>query len=223
MKTDLISLDRNLGKVLVVDDEILHVRQASEVLEDAGWTVNFACEPASAINKFRTEAYDVLLLDLFFASRTAGFELLVKLRSEAEELGRPIPFAVILTGHGDAKTRLEASKHPGILYREKPLSDLQLVSTFEEVVRTLHDWRSVSSLQPHQVAALPWTEELNIQRIQLLEKGLRSDLSLAESELLKSLQAKHCEWLEGASPFDFSLAREALSMLRAIPPKPPKP
>jgi CheY-like chemotaxis protein len=78
----------------VVEDERDQRNLVSEVLEQAGWTVELADDGIAALGRIRRVLPNVILLDLRLPTLD-GFEMLKMLRSS--EAGRAIP-VIVTTG-----------------------------------------------------------------------------------------------------------------------------
>src|SRR5580692_6870760 len=87
-------------RVLVIDDEQFH----AESLERVGYDCTLATSGATGAKKIETEDFDVILTDLKMADLD-GLAILRKAREEQPETA-----VVVITGHGDVKTAVEAMK-----------------------------------------------------------------------------------------------------------------
>ncbi len=88
-------------RVLVVDDDPVNVEVLCCHLKDRGFEVLAASDGEKAFEFFKTEKFDLILLDLVMPGMT-GFEVAKQAGSRA---GAPV---IILTGHADEELRKAA-------------------------------------------------------------------------------------------------------------------
>jgi two-component system probable response regulator PhcQ len=111
-------------KVLIVDDEE-NVRNAlRRSLRREGYELFFAAEPAEALTLLARQPVDLVLSDHLMPNMT-GLELLKLVRDRHPDCVR-----MILTGHADMQTAIDAINH-GEIYRflTKPWDDADLKVT----------------------------------------------------------------------------------------------
>lgn len=109
--------------VLVVDDEASIRRTLREILEYEGLSVDEAEDGEQAISRVRSKAYDVALLDIKMPRRD-GMEVLSILSDEVPEL--PV---IMISGHADIRTAVEATHMGAFHFIEKPPDLHQLLVT----------------------------------------------------------------------------------------------
>jgi DNA-binding NtrC family response regulator len=120
-------------RILVIDDEPDIRDIVRDILEDEGYSAVTA-ENAEAGRKLkRTEDFDLVLLDIWMPG-TDGITLL-KEWSEGGDLNDPV---VMISGHGNVETAVEAIRYGAYDFLEKPLSTAKLLVT---VKRALQDSR----------------------------------------------------------------------------------
>ena len=68
------------GRILIVDDEPEIVQLFALALEDKGFIVDIYNDPLIALSKFKTDLYDLLLVDIRLPN-VDGFELYDKIRN----------------------------------------------------------------------------------------------------------------------------------------------
>ena len=118
------------GNILVVDDEPEIRRLIKEVLEDESYQVITADSADAAqdeVNKLHT---DLVLLDIWMPS-TDGMELLQKW-AESGRLPCPV---VMMSGHGNIETAVEALKLGAYDFIEKPVSMAKLLVTVQRALQ----------------------------------------------------------------------------------------
>ncbi len=117
--------------ILVVDDEPDIRRLLQEILEDEGYSVSTAEDGATARQARRTQRPDLILLDIWMPD-VDGITLL-KEWTEEEPLNQPV---IIMSGHGNVETAVEATRLGAYDYIEKPLSLAKLLLTIEHALQS---------------------------------------------------------------------------------------
>ena len=116
-------------RLLVADDDEGLLFLMVDALRREGWEVEGFASGKEALEWFDRETADLLLLDLRLADLTA-LELVERLRVT----GHNLPF-IIVTGHGDERTAVEAMKQGALDYVMKDAGMLELLPSI--VRRTL--------------------------------------------------------------------------------------
>ncbi len=73
---DPVTLAKN---ILLVDDELDVIYTIKNILEDNGFQIDSFNDPITALNSYRSNFYDLLILDIKMP-KMDGFELYIKLR-----------------------------------------------------------------------------------------------------------------------------------------------
>jgi two-component system response regulator HydG len=107
-------------RVLVIDDERLHAEAVAESLERVGYDCVIATTSGAGAKKIEDDSFDVILTDL----RMDGMDGLAILRKAKQHL--PDAEVVVITGHGDVKTAVEAIKQGAANYLAKPVDIAEL-------------------------------------------------------------------------------------------------
>src|SRR5580704_15681175 len=107
-------------RVLIVDDETFHAETVAESLERVGYTCVVAASGEAGAKKIEEEEFDVILTDLKMA-KVDGLAILRKARQEQPETA-----VVLITGHGDVKTAVEAMKQGAANFLQKPVNLTEL-------------------------------------------------------------------------------------------------
>jgi two-component system response regulator HydG len=102
-------------KVLVIDDEEHHADALAESLERVGYQCTRATSGSAGARNIEQEDYDVILTDL----KMEDMDGLALLRKAKEEL--PDAEIMLITGHGDVKTAVEAMQQGAANYLTKPV------------------------------------------------------------------------------------------------------
>src|SRR6516225_6437195 len=107
-------------RVLVIDDERFHAEAVAESLERVGYSCVIATSGSAGARKIEQEDFDVVLTDL----RMSDMDGLAILRKARHDL--PDAEVVVITGHGDVKTAVEAIKQGAANYLTKPVDLAEL-------------------------------------------------------------------------------------------------
>jgi two-component system response regulator HydG len=118
-------------RVLVIDDEPFHAQTVAEGLERVGYECAVATTGAAGAKKIEVEDWDVILTDL----RMDGMDGLAILRKARQE--QPDAEVVMITGHGDVKTAVEAIKQGAANYLEKPVDLAELRAIVDKAAERL--------------------------------------------------------------------------------------
>jgi DNA-binding NtrC family response regulator len=100
--------------ILVVDDEKAIRKTLSEILSFEGFIVDEAADGAEAIKKIKENNYDCILCDVKMP-KMDGIEVLEQTREEKPD----IPF-IVISGHGNIETAVDAVKKGAFDYISKP-------------------------------------------------------------------------------------------------------
>ena len=104
------------ARILIVDDDDVSCRLFAEVLEGDGHKVQKAHSGEEALDRLRTEAYDLLLVDVRMPGIT-GLDVSRTMRQEQPEL--PI---IVMTAFGSIETAVEAIHEGAFDYVSKPMN-----------------------------------------------------------------------------------------------------
>ncbi len=113
--------DKSGGQILVVDDEE-HVRRVLEVmLRRQGHRVTLAENGTQALEKFSTEVFDLVILDLRMPDLD-GIEVLRRLRRQSSQ-----QTVVMITAYASVETALAAMKEGAFDYIGKPFNEDEIL------------------------------------------------------------------------------------------------
>lgn len=113
-------------KMLIVDDEVKFLESIAKRLELRGLDVTTAANGEQALEKTRTERFDLALLDLKMPG-IDGRQLLEMLKKEHKFLE-----VIILTGHGSVDSAVECTKLGAFDYLPKPYELDSLIETLNK-------------------------------------------------------------------------------------------
>jgi len=115
--------------ILVVDDEPDIRETVRDILEDEGYVVISAENGESARHALRERRPDLILLDIWMPDLD-GISLL---KEWGEDDGLPCP-VIMMSGHGNVETAVEATRLGAYDFLEKPLSMAKLLLTVERAL-----------------------------------------------------------------------------------------
>jgi len=106
------------NRILIVDDEESIVESLSLILRHAGYEVDSCYDGIAALRKFTHISYDLILLDIKMP-KMDGLEVLEKMIEI-----NPEQLIIMISGHGNIETAVEATKKGAYYFLEKPLPDI---------------------------------------------------------------------------------------------------
>lgn len=128
-------------RVLIVDDEKAHAQVVAETLERQSYECSIATSGVAGSRLLDQDEFDVVLTDLRMAE-VDGMEILRKAR-----LSQPDAEVLVVTGHGDVKTAVEAIKQGASNYLTKPLDMAELRVLVEKAAQKRRLARTNRDLQ----------------------------------------------------------------------------
>jgi two-component system, NtrC family, nitrogen regulation response regulator NtrX len=117
-----------MSKILVIDDEKAIRNTLKEVLEYEKYEVELAEDGPKGIEMFSSNLYDIVLCDIKMA-KMDGIEVLGKIT----ELSSSTPI-IMISGHGNIDTAVEAIKKGAYDFLEKPLDLNRLLITIRNAI-----------------------------------------------------------------------------------------
>ena len=128
-------------RVLIIDDERAHAQVVAETLERQGYECVVATSGLAGARQLEQDEFDVVLTDLRMAE-VDGMEILKKARQ-----AQPDAEVLVITGHGDVKTAVEAIKQGASNYLTKPLDMAELRVLVEKAAQKRRLARTNRELQ----------------------------------------------------------------------------
>lgn len=150
--------------VLVVDDEPDICASVKDILEDEGYAVAVAENGEVARRLVRQKAPNIILLDIWMPD-VDGISLLKELTGGLA-INTPV---VMMSGHGNVETAVEATRLGAKDFIEKPLSLAKLLHTVD---RVLEEVKNDLPLQPKYEPVLPVAPVGKSVEVQLLREHL---------------------------------------------------
>jgi DNA-binding NtrC family response regulator len=103
-----------MASILIIDDEKAIRKTLAEILSYEGYKIEEAADGEEGLKKFSSTTFDVVLCDIKMP-KMDGIEFLEK----ARELNPDVPI-VVISGHGNIETAVEAVKKGAFDYISKP-------------------------------------------------------------------------------------------------------
>ncbi|AQQ68086.1 DNA-binding response regulator [Microbulbifer agarilyticus] len=122
-----------MSHILLVDDDIELTDLLEEFLVGEGFQVTVANDGGSGLELARSEAFDALVLDVMLPVHN-GFEVLRKLREDANNPGHSLP-VVMLTAKGDTVDRIVGLEMGADDYLPKPCNPRELAARLRAILR----------------------------------------------------------------------------------------
>ena len=175
-------------KILVVDDEI-NIRQILEMrLKMRGYNVILAVNGEEALDLFRRELPDLIVLDIMLP-QLDGYEVCRKIREESK-----VPI-IMLTALGDISDRVAGLELGADDYVMKPFSPKELEARIRSVLRRFKIASSFSALEIDQTLLQIGNLSIDTNKRQVFKSGKRIKLTGLEFNLLELLVTKAGERL----------------------------
>ena len=127
-----------MSKLLIIDDERGIRNTLREILSDEGYDVDVAENGTQGLEMAQKNAYDLIYSDIKMPGMD-GLELLAqigKLKSENEDFASAECPMVMITGHGDVETAVQALKLGAYDFLLKPLDLNRILITTKNALET---------------------------------------------------------------------------------------
>ena len=163
MRKNIQTKSSNGIKVLVVDDEIGIIDSLSIFLKRFGYDFVGVTDPIEAIEKVRTEQFDLMILD-FIMTPIHGDQVVSEIRKFNKEL-----YILLLTGHKDLAPPLETIKRLDIQgYCEKSDKFDQLLLLIESGVKAINQMKTIKEINEELKDANAKLEKAYLDSIETL-------------------------------------------------------
>lgn len=164
-----------MNKVLIVDDDKIIRLSLKEILEDNGFSSMEALSGRQAIELFKKEPPDAVLLDLKMPVMD-GIETMQELR----KIDPDVP-VILITAHGDIETAVEAIKLGAYDFIVKPPKFDRLIFTLKKAIEKLELKQKVKDLNHAFETSLEWLlggSDIIKKIIKQIHLVARSDFSI---------------------------------------------
>ncbi len=171
---------QTLHKVLIVDDEPGVRASLAVILEEEGIGFYEAPSGARAVEIFQETRPSVVLLDLVMPGMD-GMETMERLK----EIDPEIPI-IIITGHGDVPTAVDAIKRGAYEFLQKPINIEEFKITLKRAIEKLELEREVKRLHSHVETSI----EGMMGRSEAIKKVIEQIQRIAWSDLSVMIQGE---------------------------------
>ena len=117
------------GKLLIVDDEKIAMKNLEHAMKKEGHEVTASQSGANALALLEKQSFDVVLTELRM-EKVDGMQILKRCREN-----HPDTEVVLVTGHATLANAVEAMKHGAFHYLAKPYRLEDLARTLRSVVQ----------------------------------------------------------------------------------------
>lgn len=121
-----------MAKILIIDDERGIRNTLREILADEGFEVDVAENGKQGLEMAQAKAYDLIFTDIKMPEMD-GIELLTALKSGEEAVETPV---VMISGHGDVETAVQALKIGAYDFLLKPLDLNRILITTKNALES---------------------------------------------------------------------------------------
>lgn len=167
-------------KLLLVEDDFILGDAVKEALNREGYIVDWVRDGSMALNVIKTNAYDIILLDLGLP-RLSGLEIIKSIR--AKEIYIPI---IVVSAKESFEDKIAGLNLGADDYLSKPFKFQELKARINALLRrTTHNNRNSIILGDLEYDVIANTFKLS---------GIELDLSKKELDLLKILISKKDTW-----------------------------
>ncbi len=177
------------GRVLIVDDEPTILRFMVEILSEAGHSVVTAEGGYQAIERIRTDPFDVVITDVLMPG-ISGIKVL-----EAVKEHRPSTEVIVLTGHASLETAIKALRHGAYDFITKPLDDLETLPRVVELALERKRLSTENQFLVEKIQARNLELKQTVTRLASVNEISRAMLRLLDLsklyEMLVQLVAQH--------------------------------
>lgn len=116
-------------RLLLVDDEEMYLEYLSKRLINRGYDVTKCLTGEEALQKVKTDNFDVIILDVLLPG-IDGIETLREINKS-----KPLSEVIMLTGHTSLESGMEGMKLGAFDYLRKPCDTEELVSKIDQAYR----------------------------------------------------------------------------------------
>ena len=116
------------GKVLVVDDEVTVASVVGRTLTKGGYDVELCHSGQGALDRYRTDTFDLVLLDVMMPDLD-GVEVLRRIRAKV-----PTAKVMLMTGHASESVETRLREFSDVVVLSKPFQPKQLIEEVRKVI-----------------------------------------------------------------------------------------
>ena len=124
------SKETAMKKIVLIEDE-QHIAEALRFLfTQQGWKVAMHNDGATALDLIRSEAPDLVVLDIMILNKS-GLDVLREMRESKDVADIPV---LMLTAKGQANNRMAAELAGATQFMTKPFSNAELIETVRALI-----------------------------------------------------------------------------------------
>jgi PAS domain S-box-containing protein len=116
------------GRILVVDDESTVASVVERTLTKGGYAVELCNSGQSALDRYRPDAFELVLLDVMMPDLD-GVEVLRKIRAKV-----PGAKVMLMTGHAGESVEMRLREFPDVVVLAKPFQPKELIEEVRKVL-----------------------------------------------------------------------------------------
>ncbi len=174
-------------RVMVVDDNIMNIQLLEEVLKGLGIAIEVYTQPANALDKIKTDKYDLFLLDILMPD-ISGFDIAETVKSSELNKNSPVMFISALS---DYEYKMAGYNAGACCYIEKPY-DVEILKhqiynilKKEEIKKKINKARDAFYAMVTHDLKTPITAE--ITALQMLLKRNFGELTDEQKEIINDI------------------------------------
>jgi DNA-binding response OmpR family regulator len=174
LESNVLDMNEQMDRVLIVDDDIELCRLLSERLSTEGFTLEAVHDGVRGLERVLSREHAFVILDLMLPGM-GGLDVLRHLRAQS-----PVP-VLILTARGEDVDRILGLENGADDYLPKPFNPRELIARIRAILRrTARAPERTASLTVGDLRLDPAAREVSVDGIQL-------DLTSVEFTLLETL------------------------------------
>lgn len=131
----------NKNRILIIDDNKFFCDMKKTVIEDSGYICEYSLTAEEGLERIKSTSFDLVLLDLQIGD-VNGIDVLPKIK----EID-PGTVVVILTGHADIHSAVEAVKKGAYDYLSKEVEDEEILIRIEKALEKRNDTLQLQNLK----------------------------------------------------------------------------
>ncbi len=164
-----------MNPILIVDDEVEMRIAMSETLKQAGYPVEVSHNAIDALNKFKKNAYAMVVTDMTMPKRS-GLELLKDIKAL-----RPDMPVLMVTAYATIDTAIEAMKNGAFDYIQKPFKSDVFTFKVDRALNMAKEERAPAAPRAAAVEQRAAPERGEVREIVTADEGILQLLGMAEN------------------------------------------
>ncbi len=144
------------SKILIVDDLPKNIQLLGTILNDEGYSVEFALNGSDALQWTKNERFDLILLDIMMPGMD-GFEVCKKLKEDKATKEIPVIF---ITAKNDPDSTIEGFEVGGVDYITKPFYSQELLSRVKTHIQLSHQKQEIYKKNQHITDSINYAQRI---------------------------------------------------------------